>query len=57
METLALALWLAGGVIEDETRLRNAREIAPSPSAQGRDELEGRVWPVDPEKPGEVFEP
>jgi hypothetical protein len=55
MRALALCLLLSAGPAAAAEPPSDAREIARWLSSSGRDLPEGRVWPVDPEKPEEVL--
>jgi lantibiotic modifying enzyme len=54
MRALALALWLSAASAFAAEPLADAREIARWLTSSGRDVSDGRIWPVDPEKPDEV---
>lgn len=54
MRALVLCLLLSAGPAAAAEPLNDAREIARWLTSSGRDVPEGRVWPVDPEKPDEV---
>ncbi len=54
MRALVLCLLLSGGPAAASEPLNDAREIARWLTSSGRDVPDGRVWPVDPEKPEEV---
>jgi lantibiotic modifying enzyme len=51
MPFLILSMWVAASATAAADPLNDAREIARWLTASGRDLPEGRVWPVDPEKP------
>jgi len=55
MRALVLCLLLSPGPVAAAEPLNDARESARWLTSSGRDLPEGRVWPVDPEKPEEVM--
>jgi len=54
MRALVLCLLLSAGLAAAAEPLNDARDIARWLTSSGRDVPDGRVWPVDPEKPEEV---